>query len=282
MNRLIINADDFGIHSDVNKAIASAYDNGILTSTSLLANGPAFEEALSIARERPKLGLSIHLCLVGSLPPVSPVESVPTLVDERGLFPESYVEFMKRLYSGHIRMEEVYTELNRQMAKIMELGLPVTHIDSHQHLHVLPPVWQMVKSLMKQYGIHRLRIPAESYGFKVLLANPVRMMGRNGPTLLAKKARREARHLGFTTTDYFWGMVDGGNMNERNLAYIVGQLPFGVHEIMVHPGLHTALLSQTFTWGYHWQDEWHALVSPAMRERIRKHNIELISYGDLP
>lgn len=71
-------------------------------------------------------------------------------------------------------------------------------------------------------------------------------------------------------------------MNERNLAYIVGQLPFGVHEIMVHPGLHTALLSQTFTWGYHWQDEWHALVSPAMRERIRKHNIELISYGDLP
>lgn len=282
MNRLIVNADDFGIHSDVNKAIASSYDDGILTSTSLLANGLAFDEAVAIAKERPHLGLSVHLCLVGSLPPVSPIEEVQTLVDGEGLFPESYGTFMKRLYSGHIRMEEVYRELDRQMAKIMELGLPITHIDSHQHLHVLPPVWHIVKSLMKKYGIHRLRIPAESYGFKVALANPVRMMGRNGLTLLARKARRDALRLGFTTTDYFWGMVDGGNMNEKNMAYIVNQLPFGVHEIMVHPGLDSDALSKVFSWGYHWQDEWHALVSPAMRERLERHHIELISYGDLP
>lgn len=164
----------------------------------------------------------------------------------------------------------------------MATGLPIDHLDSHQHLHVLPQVWSIVQSLMMKYGIHRLRIPREAYSYKVLSANPVRIAGRDGLTYLSKKAMASVRRLHFTTTDFFWGMVDGGHMTESNLHYLIDRLPFGTHEIMMHPGRSTAVLSQSFSWGYHWQDEFQALLSPAIRQQLEAKQIELITYGDLP
>ena len=282
MNRLIINADDFGIHAAVNEAVIDAHRRGILTSTSLLAAGPAFEEAVALARQCPGLGIGIHLCLVGSLPTVLPSRQVSSLVGEDGLLPESYVEFIKKAYTGKIDYTQVYAELEGQIQKILATGLPITHVDSHQHLHVLPPLWNIVQTLMKTYDLHRLRIPREAYSFKMLLAKPVRAAGRDGLTYLARRAMADVRRLGYTTSDYFWGMVDGGMMNEANLSYIIGQLPFGVHEIMMHPGRSTAELSQVFSWGYHWEDEYHALLSQSLRQKVAQHHIELIHYGMLP
>jgi hopanoid biosynthesis associated protein HpnK len=282
MNRLIINADDFGIHQAVNQAIVDAHRRGVLTSTSLLATGPAFADAVALARQNPNLGIGIHLCLVGGLPSMLPRDKVSTLVDADGRFPESYVPFIKKAYTGDIDFTQVYDELDAQIKAILATGLPVTHVDSHQHLHVLPPVWKIVQALMKQYGLHRLRIPREQYTFKMLLADPKRVMGRNGLTWLSRKAMREVRALRFTTTDYFWGMVDGGNMNETNLSYILKELPFGIHEIMMHPGMDTHLLSGVFSWGYHWEDEYQALVSPGIRDLLAQRRIQLIHYGDLP
>jgi hopanoid biosynthesis associated protein HpnK len=282
MNRLIINADDFGIHTEVNQAIIDAHQRGILTSTSLLASGPAFEEAVALARQCPKLGIGIHLCLVGSLPTVLSKDEVPTLVDGDGLLPENYVGFIKKVYEGKVDYEQLYRELDAQMQKILATGLTITHIDSHQHMHVLPPVWKIVQTLMKQYHIHRLRIPGEAYSFKMLNAPPVRVMGRNGLTWLSKKALRDVRRLHYTTSDYFWGMVDGGHMDETNLLYILKQLPFGIHEIMMHPGRKTEVLAQSFQWGYHWQDEYGALLSPRIRQVLAEQQIQMINFGDLP
>lgn len=282
MNRVIFNADDFGIHTEVNHAVIEAYEQGVLTSTSLLATGPAYEEAVALAKEHPGLGIGIHLCLVGSLPTILGPAEVPSLVDAQGLVPESYAEFMKRSVLGQINYEQVYRELDAQMEKIMAAGLHITHVDSHQHLHMLPHVWPIVQTLMKKYGIHRLRVPREAYTFKALHANPVRVMARNSLTFLGERAMRDVRRLQFTTTDFFWGMVDGGNMNETNLSYILNRLPFGVHEIMMHPGRSTAVLAKTFSWGYHWQDEFAALMSSKIRELMDRRQIQKINFGDLP
>ena len=92
------------------------------------------------------------------------------------------------------------------MEKIMATGLPIDHLDSHQHLHVLPQIWSIVQSLMMKYGIHRLRIPREAYSYKVLSANPVRIAGRDGLTYLSRKAMTSVRRLHFTTTDFFLGV----------------------------------------------------------------------------
>lgn len=282
MNRLIINADDFGIHTEVNQAVIEACEKGVLTSTSLLATGPAFDEAVALARQCPKLGVGIHLCLVGSLPPVLSPEEVPSLVTDEGLVPESYSEVIKRICQGKLDYGQVYRELDAQMEKILATGLTITHVDSHQHLHVLPQIWCIVQSLMVKYNLHRLRIPREAYTFKVLSAKPIRVAGRDGLTYFSKRAMQAVKRLHFTTTDYFWGMVDGGNMNEANLRYILSRLPFGTHEIMMHPGRSNAVLSQVFSWGYHWQDELAALLSPQIRQQLKDKNIQLINYGNLP
>ena len=110
----------------------------------------------------------------------------------------------------------------------------------------------------------------------------MRIAGRDGLTYLSQKAMDAVKRLHFTTTDFFWGMVDGGNMNEGNLKYLIDRLPFGVHEIMMHPGRSTTVLSRSFSWEYHWQDEFQALLSPAIRRQIEKREIQLITYGDLP
>ena len=165
MNRVIINADDFGIHTEVNHAIIEACEQGVLTSTSLLPTGPAFEEAVSLARTCPRLGIGIHLCLVGSLPTVLSPQEVPTLVTDSGRVPDSYPEVIKRACQGRLDYGQVYRELDAQMEKIMATGLPIDHIDSHQHLHVLPQIWNIVQSLMMKYGIHRVRIPREAYSY---------------------------------------------------------------------------------------------------------------------
>ena len=127
MNRLIINADDFGIHPAVNQAIVDAHRRGVLTSTSLLATGPAFADAVALACQNPNLGIGIHLCLVGGLPSMLPRDKVSTLVDADGRFPESYVPFIKKAYTGDIDFTQVYDELDAQIKAILATGLPVTH-----------------------------------------------------------------------------------------------------------------------------------------------------------
>ncbi len=281
MKRLIINADDFGIHEKVNEGIVSAHEKGVLTSTTLLASGLAFADAAEKARRMPSLGVGVHLCLVGGLPPVSSLHEVRSLVDPDGLFFPSYGPVIKRAYEGKLNYQELYSEWDRQIEKIFRAGIAVTHIDSHQHLHMLPPIWKITAALMKKYKIKKLRIPRESYGFKAILANPVRTMGRSGLTFLAGRAMKDVRRQGFVTTDRFWGMIDGGHMNVNNLYYILNQLGPGSHEMMMHPGLGAAELSQQFTWGYRWEEEYEALLSPAIRDLIREKKIQLIHFGQL-
>lgn len=282
MNRVIINADDFGIHQSVNDAVITAHEQGVLTSTSILAQGPAFDDAAAQARRHPGLGIGVHLCLAGSLPPVLSPREVPTLTGPDGLMPAGYGQFIKKMWTGAVDFRHVYDELDAQIEKVRAAGLAVTHIDSHQHLHMLPPVWKIVQALMKKHGIHRLRVPREAYTFKVMSADPVRILGRDGLTFLSEKAMADVKRLHFTTTDYFWGMVDGGHMTEQHLAYILRRLPFGVHEIMMHPGKKTDELSQVFSWGYHWEEEFAALMSPQIRQISEEGEIEFIHYGQLP
>lgn len=126
MNRVIINADDFGIHTEVNQAVIEACGQGVLTSTSLLANGPAFDQAVDLVRKCPKLGIGIHLSLVGSLPTVLSAKEVPTLVQSDGLLPESYTEVIKRACQGKLDYGQVYREFDAQMERSWRRAFPST------------------------------------------------------------------------------------------------------------------------------------------------------------
>ena len=281
MKRLIVNADDFGLHAVVNAGIREAHSRGIVTSTSLMAGGAAFDEAVAIARECPELGVGVHLTLVGALP-VAPAAEIASLVDGQGRFRPSYPVFLLRYLRGEVRRAEVERELAAQIEKVVRAGIRPTHLDSHQHLHVVPGISAIVLDLARRFGIPALRIPAEPLTFfGGLSCSPGRVAGRSGLTVLAGLCRWRARAAGLKSPDHFFGMLAGGQLTEQPLHNILRRLPDGASEIMCHPGLQDETLAAEYSWGYHWRGELAALCAPATRQILREQAIELISFREL-
>ena len=135
MKQLIVNADDLGLTPAVNRGIVRAFQNGIVTSASLLVTGGAFEEAVALARQNPKLDVGLHLTLVEERAVLDP-DAIPTLVDQSGRFPRTSAEFIRRAILGGISWYEVEREIAAQIALFQKTGLPLSHLDSHQHLHM--------------------------------------------------------------------------------------------------------------------------------------------------
>ena len=282
MKKLIVNADDFGLHEEINKGIIQGHREGFITSTSLMTSAPAFEDAVALAQGENHLGIGVHLTLVGGVRPVLPVAEVRTLVDAQGLFLPSYVEFAKRYYTGGVSSLELEKELRAQIERALATGLCITHLDSHQHTHVLPGLNRLVLQLGNEYNIKRMRIPYEKIffngGFK---AGVGRIIGRDGLSFCAALAGVQAARQGYSYPDYFFGMLAGGNLNPRLVGNIIKALPEGVSEIMTHPGQNAAVLGRLFTWHYHWEEELAAYLDPANKELLQAKRIELINFGDI-
>jgi len=281
--RLIVNADDLGLHRGVNRGIICAHTEGILTSASLLGIGEAFEEAARLAREHPSLDLGVHLALVGARP-VSPPEDVPSLVDRQGQFPRDHIGFLRYVAQGRIRWVEVERELQRQVEKVLEAGLPVTHLDSHQHLHVLPPLLEIVLGLAQEFGGLAVRFPLEerfpSDGPHILKA-PKRWLQWKALLSAARRARPRFVRMGIPFPDHFFGMWASGRLDEALLISLLRHLPEGSSEIICHPGEESDDLRARFPWGYHWERELKALLSPGVRAVLDEEGIERIGFGEM-
>ena len=281
MRRLIVNADDFGLHAAVNRGILAAHTEGIVSSTSLMAGGAAFDDAVRIAKQCPQLGVGVHLTLVGARP-VLPVAEVSSLLDEAGDFYGSYPLFIKRFLRGKIRLAEVERELAAQIDRVRMAGIQPSHLDSHQHLHVLPGIGGLVLDLARRFSIRAIRIPAEPVAF--IGATPAtvgRLVGRGGLTMLANLFRQHAAAAGIRTSDHFYGMLAGGQLTEPAILAILRRLPPGDSELMTHPGFADESLADAFRWDYQWDAERQALTAPAVRALLAERQIRLISFREL-
>lgn len=281
MKQLIINADDFGLHEQINLGIIAGYLQGCITSTSLMAGAPAFAHAAALAAAYPQLGIGIHLTLVGGRPVADPGQ-IPSLVDKDGMLCGSYPEFLKRYCMAGIRLKEVCRELTAQVEKVTAAGIPVTHLDSHQHLHVVPGIVEIVLDLAKKFDIRAVRIPAEPLlFFGGYRPSAGRWVGRTGLSILAGLARTKAKAADIAAPEQFYGMLAGGSMDERLLLNIIDSLSAGTTEVMLHPGLDDAVLSQVFSWHYHWQQELAAVTSRQVLNRLEQAEIQLVSFAQL-
>lgn len=281
MKKLIVNADDFGLHTEVNKAIIQGHQRGCITSTSLIPTGSALEEAVELAKENPRLGVGVHLTLVAEKP-VLPPEKIPSLLGDDGKFLPSHVEFIKRYIAGGINHEELYAECEAQILRATSFGVFITHIDSHQHLHVLPGLSTMCFKLMGKYNISKMRFPGEDFFF--LGGYPVsvfRMVSKWGLTACAMLAKKKAHKFNKRMPEHFFGMVAGGHNEEKYFTNIIKNLPDGVSEIMIHPGASDIKLGQVYDWQYHWEAELKSVTSPDVMRYLSAHGIKLISYRDL-
>jgi len=261
--RLVVNADDFGFTRDVNQGIIEAHRNGILTATTLMATGGAFDDAVRLAKETPRLDVGCHLVLVGA----------PG-------FPSSVPGLLRALALRRIR---VYDELAAQVRRIVDAGIAPTHLDTHKHTHLIPQVLDAVARISEEFGIPWVRRPfdfpmeagaldrgwarrAVSAGFGIVRGRFERVLGRHG----------------CKSTDHFAGFNLTGKYNAGDLAALIRALPEGSTEFMCHPGrCGEELRSAPTRLKESREEELRALVAKDVREALAEARVELVSYRDL-
>jgi len=276
MPKLIVNADDFGFSEKTNDGIVESNKRGIVTSTSIMANGEAFEHAVALAKKNPDLDLGIHLTLVGETP-ILPLNRVASLVNHEGRFLQHARSFAWRYFLGKINFSEVRAELDSQMNTVLSHGLKISHIDSHQHVHMLPKILNIVLELSFKYNIPFIRFPKEYFTFS---NEGKSTLGRAIKTKVLNSLCYVSRRKIVSKTDCFTGFYFDGDINEKNLLKILEKLPAdNVCELMCHPGLERKMAMEDFS--YHSGQETDALTSQKVINFISQREIELISFKEL-
>lgn len=279
--QLIVNADDFGWSTGVNRGIIEAHRTGILTSTTLLANFPAFADAVRLAGETPTLGVGLHLNLVHG-PPLCPPARIPSLVDHTGRFPGA-ATFLRRLLLGRVRPTDMDQELRAQYERFhAHLGAP-THLDSHKHMHAFGGFRLAALRLAGALPHPRLRCPEEP----IPGVGTVPFAIRAKAWLLARAARRlraQAHESGVSTNEQFRGLALARAFTVPTFVALLAALVPGSTEIMCHPGYasddqHAVIPNVSITNTR--EQELRVLCDPALRAAVTANAITLVHYGQL-
>jgi len=248
---LVINADDYGFTEGINESVMECYSRGAVTDISFLACGDSFEHATELAEKNNLRKIGIHLALTESFRPVSSAQDVPTLIDKNGKFLANYRLFLIRYFTGAVKNDEIYTEFKNQIRKVKKAGFEITHLDSHEHIHVVPGILKIALALAKEEGIKYIRFPLEKAGFFAGLKD-LRAMARN--ILLSFMCGLSKRALdlsGVKHNDYFIGHARAFQFGRKDLFSMISGLKEGLTELSCHPGKRreetNALCDKTFT-----------------------------------
>ena len=276
MRLLIVNADDYGLTTGVSRAILRAHREGILTSTSALALGPAFAATASWLDDVPELGIGAHLAVVGEDPPLLSASEIPSIVDRAGKLDLSWRRFVRRAAMGRVDMADVERELSAQLQRVIDaVGRPrLTHLDTHQHLHLWPPIGRLLLGLAARTDVHAVR--ATSAVGRGPKAAGVRWLGQ--------RFAARAAAAGVRAPDAFVGFDDGGRTDTDRLVALIASLgasPATTAEIGIHPGEHGDPDLARYQWGYRWGDELDALVSPRARAAVDASGLTLGTFAAL-
>lgn len=279
MKQLIINADDFGRHELINRAVRVAVKKGCLRSASIMAGGIAFDDAVETARRLPNLGVGVHLTLANGNP-ILPPNKIPSLVTADGTFHENHVAFLKLYLQGKINLDEVKAELSAQIEKVIRAGLKITHVDSHQHLHHVPRIIKIVLDLADKAGINAIRI-SNAKIFEGEFGGVGQFVGRLGLAALAKFAARQAHKKNFRTPNHFTGIVAGESVTENFMLNLIENLDEGTTEVMLHPGTNNLTLKNFCQWEHDFQAELNAVTSKKVLALLKEKNITAVNFSAL-
>lgn len=240
--KFILNADDFGMSKALNKAVLEGYGEGILKSASLAANGEAFDEAIGFVIPKcPDLGVGIHLNIIEGK---SLCSDVDTLTDSNGEFCNSYVQLLLKSYNPKEKefFPQVEREFRRQIETVMA-KTSVTHIDSHVHVHSIPPIFEIVCRLAKEYGIKQVRtqferpyiIPALHKHLTIKYpVNLIKVILLNAFTMFNENA---VHKWGLKTNDYLIGVSYTSMMDALCVSYGLMAVKYDnvTVEALIHP-----------------------------------------------
>ena len=291
MRQLIVNADDFGLTAGVNRAIVEAHRDGVVSSTTLMASGAAFNDAVESARALPKLSVGCHVVLTDGAP-VSPPGAVDTLLAIRSAEPEKFYSslsaFAARATLGGFDREQLVAEITAQIRKIQATGLEVTHLDSHKHAHIFPEILAAMLRAARICGVPAIRSPFVP--MKAIMAQQFAgkraLLKRYGQVRIlntfARHFRRQTLRAGILAPDGVIGVIETGLLDAILLRQALTSLPEGTWELVCHPGyadadlraVHTRLIEAR-------ERERNLLTSPELKDFLEKQKIRVISYREL-
>jgi len=283
--RLIINADDFGLTRGVNRSIAEAHKNGVVTSTTLMANGAAFDDAVRALPGLPRLSVGCHVVLVDGSPILPPSQATSLIEARTGQFPDQLSNILLRAVRGQLDASQIEAEVTAQIRKLQAAGIAVSHVDTHKHTHIFPQILRPILRAAQACGVTAIRNPFGRLSIRLAAGNPALWKRYVQVSLLnrfAERFRREVAKAGMITTDGSLGVVATGALDDELFQGMVEHLPEGTWEFVCHPGYNDAELQGIRTrLRASREQELAVLTSTSTRKYLENRGIELISYAGL-
>ena len=275
---LVVNADDLGFAPGVNRGILEAHLAGTLSSASMMVNTPAFADAVEMVRtSAPRLGVGLHLNLICG----KPLSAAPTLVDPATSELYPLEALARRALAGLVDVDDVRRECDAQLAALERVGIRPTHMDSHRHAHVLPGILPAVVASARDANVHFVRRPLDQPSLQDPIAS-AKMLVLHAAWRTALRGVAPANRELLARAPHFRGIALQGapDVRERLLATL-DLLPRGATEIMLHPGYDDAVLAAQDPYRREREVEVAALCDPAVRARLERGDIRLVSFGEI-
>lgn len=302
MRKLIVNADDLGLTAGVNRAIIETHTGGVVSAATLMANGAAFDDAVTAARSAPNLSVGCHVVLVDGTP-VSPPDAVDTLLAIRSAEPDKFYSslsaFAARATLGGFDRDQLVAEVTAQIRKIQSTGLQVTHLDTHKHAHVFPEIFAALLRAARICGVRAIRnpfVPVKAMHARQYKGRPD-LWKRYGQVRMlhtfSRQFRQHTKRAGLLTPDGVVGVIETGSLESSGkssgeglgysalLRQTLASLPPGTWELVCHPGYNDADLRAASTRLLDSREEERRLLSSAeLRKFLEEQKIRVISYRE--
>lgn len=232
----IFNADDFGISKGVNAAIVKAHREGILNSASLMINQKYAADAVKLAKEMPELEIGLHVNLTNEYP-AAPSRQIPLLVDGQGKLKNGFVNlFLLSFLKPRQLQQQAETEMLAQIAKYLATGLPLQHLDSHRHIHLIPPIFKAMRKLQKEFEVPRIRVMNENI-FNTLKYNKNKSWLLDGALIKYVLLRFLCWWNGYKNDVYFYTLLYTCKIAKEQFNGVKIPAGYKAVEIMIHPGM---------------------------------------------
>ncbi len=277
MKQLIVAADDFGLTKSVNEGIVRSYEEGIVTSLNLLPSGEAFDDALSLGGKISLDEAGAHPALTETIALTKP-SAISSLVDADGRFYKGHAEFSLKYISGAISLDEVYIEWRAQLKRVYETGINITNLSSHEHMHMLPRLLDILIKLAKEYNIPAIRYPhADRSRSRCSIKTVVKTLLLS---VFEGNMARALRASGMRAPEHFLGFLDSGNITEEVLLDILANLEDRTTELVCHPGFLGPEVLDSYTFNKNSEAELFALTSRRVKKLAGEEGISLVSYAE--
>jgi chitin disaccharide deacetylase len=266
MKRVIFSADDFGLTETVNEAVERAHRDGILDQASLMVAGAAAEDAVRRARALPSLRVGLHLVVIEGPAVLGPAE-IPALLDRDGRFPADQMRLGFRYFFQPEVRRQLALEIRAQFAAFAATGLTLDHANAHKHMHLHPVVGRMTIDIGREFGLRKVRIPAEPPATIARLGTPAGI-GDRALYAWTRLLRHQARTAGMIVNDHCFGIAWSGHMTRERVRRLIDRLPGGTSEIYFHPAtVRDSVLTRLMP-DYEHVAEFETLLDRGLRDQL--------------